>query len=189
MIDRFGHREYWFVGCATVLFLAFLFVLTIPRFPAALLTVMVGLGYTAIGPLAWSTIPLVVTTTTAGLGFGIAKFAQNAGVGALTAIAGGLLDIGQNPNVVPWMNLLILLLVTSLLCCILAGLIVWLDRKTSSRLTFSQKERSERYTAQENTPLNVDFERKQEPDSRSRLSSANSTKSTTSKSREPPIST
>ncbi|GAU91079.1 hypothetical protein RvY_03401 [Ramazzottius varieornatus] len=176
LMDRFGHREYWFLGCAAILFLAFLFELTIPQFPAALLTVMVGLGYTGFGPLAWSTVPVVVSSDTVGLGLGFGKFAHNAGVATMTTITGALLE--TEAEKVPWINLFIFLFVTTLICLLLAALIVWLNWLTFFRLTFSQRQRSQHNTLQEITPLRVAFEGRQEQLAAARLAStASSTKS------------
>lgn len=153
LTDRYGHREYWLLGSASFLFLAFICEAIIPRFPAWLLTTFIGIGYTIFGPTLWSSIPLIVLPASVGSAIGTGKFFQSAGTGVLTAIAGAVLNMDTVQAGYPWMAFILMLLITSGIGVAVTGLATYFNSRTDYRLTPSQREREAQYDLQEKTPL------------------------------------
>lgn len=141
------------LSSAIMFFLAFTLELSIPKFPAWLLTTLIGVGYATFGPIFWSSIPLVVSPNYVGTALGFMKFCCYAGNGIFTALAGLLLGTTSSSDNIPWLSLIIMLVVTSGFGLIVTSLMFYLNIKTERRLTPSQKMRDLGNALREITPL------------------------------------
>ncbi|GAV02721.1 hypothetical protein RvY_13250-2 [Ramazzottius varieornatus] len=153
LLDRYGYREYWMIGMALVLFLSLFLFCIVPKFPAVPLVLLIGLGFSIIGSLVWTSFTLVVAPENVGFALGFGKFFHYTGTGTTTAIAGAILNNAASMLKLPWLVFFVFSTAMAAVCVVISFIIVLLNRKTGYRLTLSQLKRSQRTPAQEVTPL------------------------------------
>ncbi|GAU87716.1 hypothetical protein RvY_00526 [Ramazzottius varieornatus] len=157
LTDRYGRRDYGLFFLMAITCLAYLLALTLKTtFPAVLLTLFVGIGFTSYSSILWSSIPLLVTHESIGLALGLGKLVASAGGAAGMVTAGAILNTGSSTGDLPWDSFFIFLLVLSSVCVVISPLIIYLNTMTGYRLTLSQRQKADDAVS-EVTPINTSF--------------------------------